>query len=171
MSNLQYDLSTLLQETAPVDTLTYHPVERRYRNVQIILTTFLYLLLAAGALFLLLLENPLWCVLTEATILIAMTFNLSILLKAWKFKGYALRQQDISWRSGVIFPSVTTIPYSRLQQVSVKQNPISRLFNLYSVEAVNGAQAFASLTIHGLNQEDASKINDFLLSRLRNEPD
>ncbi|MDE6717248.1 MAG: PH domain-containing protein [Muribaculaceae bacterium] len=171
MSNLQCDLSTLLQETTPVDTLTYHPVERRYRNVQIILTTILYLLVAAAALFLLLLENPVWCCFTEAAILIATTFNLFILLKAWKYKGYALRQQDISWRSGVIFPSVTTIPYRRLQQVSVKQNPVSRLFHLYSVEAVNGAQAYASLTIHGLNQETASQINDFLLSRLRNEPD
>lgn len=169
MSNLQYDIDKQIQDTTPVDELNFHPVESRYRNVQMILTSIGYLLLCAAALFLLLIDNPLWCIIAESIIVVAFAVNLFILRKAWIFKGYALREYDISYRSGVVFPSVTTIPFSRLQQVSVKQNPVSRYFRLYSVEVVNGAQALASITINGLTEENASKIKDTLLNKLRNE--
>lgn len=171
MSDVQNDLNEAIRESVPVDALTYHPVERRYRNVQMILTALLYLFIGACALFLLLLENPLWCIIAEGALAVTLGINLFILRKAWERKGYALREQDISYRSGVVFPSVTTIPYSRIQQVSVRQNPVSKMFGLYSVEVANGAQALASITIHGLNKEDASMINETLLNMLRDETD
>lgn len=171
MSNQQCDIDRVTQETTPIDKLHFQPVESRYRNVQMILTSLGYLLLGLAALFLLVIDNPLWCIVAESLIAVSMAVNLFILRKAWLFKGYALREQDICYRSGVLFPSVTTIPYNRLQQVSVKQNPVSKIFKLYSVEVVNGAQAMAALTVHGLNEENANNIKSILINKLRNEPD
>ena len=98
-----------------------------------------------------------------------MVVNLIIANKAWKFKGYALRDNDITYRSGLVFAKTTTIPYNRLQQVSVKQNPVSKLFSMYSVEVFNGAQGMASLTIPGLTEERANQIKDILIQKLRND--
>ena len=58
-----------------------------------------------------------------------------------------------------------------MQQVSLKQNPISKYLHLYSVEVVNGAQALASLTIPGLTEERANLIKSTVIDKLRYEQD
>lgn len=170
MANRQI-LEYIGEDTDPVEELVYERIDRRYRMVQIVLTVIGNLFLAGMALMLLLMENCIWCVLAECIVAAAMVVNLIIVRKAWMFKGYALRQRDISFRSGVIFPSVTTIPFSRMQQVSVKQNPVSRFFGLCSVELVNGAQAMAALSIPGLTEERANQIKNIVIDRMRYDHD
>ena len=170
-SNNQINLTDITNNVDPVDDLHYEPIDRRYRKVQIALTALLWLLFAGLALFLLLLDNSVWCLITECVIIIALSLNLIIVNKAWRYKGFALRQNDLSYRSGIIFPTVTTIPYSRIQQVSVKQNPVSKFMNLYAVEAVNGAQALSSLTIPGLKKSVASQIKSILIDKMKDEHD
>ncbi|MDE5790843.1 MAG: PH domain-containing protein [Muribaculaceae bacterium] len=150
----------------PVDDLDYIPVGRRYRSVQMVLTASLYAMFAMLALFLLLLDDKIWFVIGEGIILVAFSVNMIIVRKAWMFKGYALRENDISYRSGIVFPTVTTMPYSRLQQVSVKQNPVARIFKLYSVVVVNGAQAIYSMSIPGLTKERAEQIKSMMIERM-----
>ena len=83
--------------------------------------------------------------------------------------GFALREHDITWRSGIIFPSVTTIPFCKIQQVSIRQNPVSRLFGLYSVHIVNGAQMMADTVIPGLAREKADEVKELLIERAKYE--
>lgn len=171
MTNTQFYLNEIKNVIDTVEDLQYEPIDRKYQTVQIVLTLSGYLVLAASALLFLLLDNCLWFFLAEGIILIAMSINFIIVRKAWIFKGFALREYDISYRSGIIFPIITTIPYNRMQQVSVKQNPVSKFFNLYSVEVVNGAQAMSSLTIPGLTEERANQIKNIVIDRLRHEQD
>lgn len=168
MSNNQLNLECLIKEEIdPVENMHYESIDNRYRSVQMVLTAVGYLSLAGLALMLLLLDNSLWCIIAEGIIAITLIINMIIIRKAWIFKGYALRKYDISYRSGIIFPTITTIPYDRMQQVSIKQNPISKYFNLYSIEVVNGAQAMASMTIPGLTEERANQIKNIVINRLR----
>ena len=175
MSNHQFNLDDindrLPEEIDPVEELRYEGIDRRYRIVQLILTALSYLGIAAVALLLLLIEDIIWFILAEGVILLAMVVNLLIVQRAWRFKGYALREYDISYRTGLIFPTITTIPFNRMQQVSLKQNPISKYLHLYSVEVVNGAQALASLTIPGLTEERANRIKSTVIDKLRYEQD
>ncbi len=161
----------ILEDITPIEDLHYDGVNPRYRSVQIILTALLYVLFAALALLLMFLDDILWFILAEGVIVVAMAVNLVIVSKAWTFKGYSLRENDITYRSGVVFPTITTIPFSKMQQVSVKQNPISKIFNLYSVEVVNGAQTIASLNIPGLTNERANQIKSIVISKLKDEQD
>lgn len=169
MANAQIRIEDIMQEIQPVDELEFEPVDHRYRSVQLILTGMGYILAAAFALLLLLIEDCIWCIMAECMIGAAMVVNLIIANKAWKFKGYALRDNDITYRSGLLFAKTTTIPYNRLQQVSVKQNPVSKLFSMYSVEVVNGAQGMASLTIPGLTEKRATQIKDIVIQKLKND--
>lgn len=153
-------------EIQPVEDLDYTPVDVRYRAVQIVLTACLYAMFAMLTLFLLLLEDKIWFVIGECIVLVAFSVNMIIVRKAWMFKGYALRENDISYRSGIVFPTVTTMPYNRLQQVSVKQNPVGRFFKLYSVVVVNGAQAIYSMSIPGLTKERAEQIKSMMIERM-----
>ena len=168
-SNHQIYLEEINERIDQVEHLHYQPVEPLYRNVQMILTAITYFILAGLALLLLLLDNPVWCLIAEGIIIASLAANLFILRKAWIFKGYALREYDLSYRSGIIFPTITTIPFNRMQQVGTKQNPISKIFKLYSVEVVNGAQLEAAISIPGLTEEKANQIKNIIIEKMRDE--
>ena len=105
----------------------------------------------------------------EAVLLAAGLVNLSILPKAYAYKGYAVREHDITYRSGIVFPKAVTIPFCKIQQVSIRQNPVSRMFGLYAVDIVNGAQMLAETVIPGLTREKAEEIKSLLIERTGNE--
>lgn len=167
MSNHQIDADTIDR----IDELRYEPVSPKYKSVQNASAAIVYALLAAVALLLLLADTPWWCIVAEALIVVSFIINLAILRKAYRFKGYALREHDITYRSGVIFPKITTVPFSRIQQVGISQNPVSKFFGLCAVDVVNGAQGLSSLVIHGLTQEKADRIRCVITQRLNNDYD
>ena len=150
----------------PVTELRFEPLAKKYKLAHCVGTTLIYILLMLLALLLLLTDYPWHIKIIEGTTAVVFIINIIILSKAYSHKGYAFREHDVSYQSGVVFHKVTTIPYSKIQQVSIKQNPISRLFGLYSVDIVNGAQALSSLNIPGLTQEKASHIKDLITKKI-----
>ena len=130
MSNQQIHLENITE----VDQLNYEPLEPKYIKVQFIVTLLTYLILSGLSFFILLADKFTYrielLVLVECLILLGATINLWMLPKAFAYKGFALREHDITYRSGIFFPSVVTIPFCKIQQVSIQQNPISRLLGL-----------------------------------------
>ena len=135
--------------------------------------TLVYLGLMAVSLFLLCAEGFAYryaaTIIVECGLLVASVVNLLILPKAYNYKGFVIREHDITFRSGIIFPSVITVPFCKIQQVSVCQNPVTRLFGLYSVDLVNGAQLLATIRIPGLTEERADKVKALVIESIKNE--
>ena len=154
-----------------IDEFHYEPVSPRFRSVQIVSAVIAYSLLAVLALLLLFVDTYWWCVVAEIGITVSFIINLTILREAYKFKGYALREHDITYRGGVVFPKITTVPFTKIQQVSIKQNPVSKYFGLCSIEIVNGAQDLSSLAIQGLTKEKADAVKNVITQRLNNNHD
>lgn len=167
MSNRQIELETIDR----IDKLIFTPVCPKYRSVQMAYATITYVLLGAIALFLLLLDSPWWCIAAEIVITVSYIINLAILRKAYRFKGYALREHDITYRSGVIFPKTTTVPFSKIQQVSISRNPVNKYFGLCSIDIVNGAQNLSALAINGLTTDQADAIKNLITQRLNSVHD
>ena len=165
--NKQIDLTGV----TAVDDLEFLQLDPKYRKAHIVGAALVYAGIMAAALLLLLTDRVWICVAAEGAVLIAAAVNLSFLPKAYGYKGYALRERDISYRSGILFPKTTTIPFDRVQQVSVRQNPVSRYFGLCALEIVNGAQLMASTTIPGLTDETANSIKNLVSEKLRNGHD
>lgn len=105
----------------------------------------------------------------EGGLLLALVINILFLPKAYAYKGFAIREHDITYRSGIIFPSVITVPFCKIQQVGVRQTPIARIFGLYAVDIVNGAQLLAKVTIPGLKEKRANEIKALILERIGHE--
>lgn len=82
-------------------------------------------------------------------------------------RGYAVREHDISHRSGVFFVKTETIPLDRVQQVSLSQSPIARLLDFYTVEV--DAAGGASCRIRGLEASEAEALRDHILSQIRHD--
>ena len=167
MSNRQINSET----TDCIDELHYEPVSPKFRSVQYITATITYAVSAALALLLLLADTPRWCIAVESVIIVSFIVNLIILRNAYRFKGYALREHDITYRSGVIFPITTTVSFSKIQQISVSQNPVPKSFGLCAINIVNGAQGLSSLTINGLTREKAEGIKNVITRRINNAHD
>lgn len=100
----------------------------------------------------------------------------TISLFLWK-KNYAFNftPENIYYREGVISISEKHMPYSSIQDVTVKQGVIERFFGLAKVVIENAAQqqmvigrrgqqvvGFAGVILQGLSLADANKITDVL---------
>lgn len=156
-----------------IDDLCYFPLERKYQKVQLIKTICVYLVMMGLSLFLLLADDfsrrYLVTACLEGGLLLALVINILFLPKAYAYKGFAIREHDITYRSGIIFPSVITVPFCKIQQVGVRQTPIARIFGLYAVDIVNGAQLLAKVTIPGLKEKRANEIKALILERIGHE--
>ena len=161
MTNRQLDMENIDR----VDNLVYTPLEKRYLKARIAGTVLAYAGLMVLPLFILLAED----LKGRGTIIACAESLLALAALICAFMGFALREHDITWRTGIIFPSVTTIPFCKIQQVSIRQNPVSRLFGLYSVHIVNGAQMMADTVIPGLAREKADEVKELLIERAKYE--
>lgn len=158
MTNRQVSLSGVDR----VGELSFTPLEKTYLRALLIETILAYLALMALTPLLLLWEEFSYriqvTIAAECVWVAALAVNLFLLPKTVAYKGFAIREHDITYRSGILFPKVTTIPFRKIQQVSVRQNPITRLFGLYAVDIVNGAQLLSAISVPGLTARTAEEI-------------
>jgi membrane protein YdbS with pleckstrin-like domain len=74
---------------------------------------------------------------------------------------YALREQDLWIRQGVLWVTVSVIPFARLQFVDTRQGPLDRLFRLSSL-VVHTAALGTSGRLPGLDVEEAERLRERL---------
>ncbi len=76
--------------------------------------------------------------------------------------AYQLREHDVSLRSGVIRHRVETIPFSRIQHVSVGRGVIERWLGLATLKA---SSAGPDILVPGLSVADADRIKQVVAER------
>ncbi len=74
---------------------------------------------------------------------------------------YALRADDLEIRRGVVWTTVSVIPYARLQFVDTKQGPLDRLFGLAAL-VVHTAAPGTSGSLPGLDARTAEGLRERL---------
>jgi hypothetical protein len=75
-------------------------------------------------------------------------------------KGFALREHDVIFKSGVISETTTIVTNNRVQHVALHQGMLSRYFGLASIELFTAGGSTSDLKIKGLLLEDAKKIKE-----------
>ena len=76
--------------------------------------------------------------------------------------AYQLREHDLSLRSGVIRHRVETIPFSRIQHVSVGRGVIERSLGLATLQV---SSAGPDISVPGLSLADAERIKHTVAER------
>jgi len=84
----------------------------------------------------------------------------------FRIKGYALRQHDLMYRTGLLFRTLTVVPFSRIQHSEVQQGVIERQFGLASLAVFTAGGSQSDLMIPGLKQEQAEQIRELLSVKL-----
>jgi len=80
-----------------------------------------------------------------------------------KQKFYALREQDLSYMSGLIFKKTVTQPILRIQHIELKQGPIDRKLKLANIQAFSAGGATHTFEIPGLEIKKAEALRQFVL--------
>ncbi|MBT8090456.1 MAG: PH domain-containing protein [Gammaproteobacteria bacterium] len=80
-------------------------------------------------------------------------------------RGYVLREKDILFRRGVIWQSVTAIPFNRIQHVETSSTPIERKFGLAALQLFTAGGSGGDLRIDGLGEDAAESLRVFILDK------
>ena len=91
-----------------------------------------------------------------------LAFILFVEIKGFSIKGYSIREKDISYKSGLIFFSMTSIPFNRIQHCEVGQGPLGRAFDLAAVKVYTAGGSSSDIIIRGLQEERAQKLRDYI---------
>lgn len=80
----------------------------------------------------------------------------------FRIKGYAVRQHDLMYRRGLLFRSLTVVPFNRIQHSEIQQGVIERQFGLARLSVFTAGGSQSDLSIPGLSWEEAERIRNFL---------
>ena len=84
-------------------------------------------------------------------------------------KGFAFREHDVLYRSGVIASYTIVIPYNRVQHVALHEGFISRSLGLAKVEIFTAGGSSSDLEIPGIEKEQAENIKQLLMGKIQKQ--
>lgn len=79
-------------------------------------------------------------------------------------RGYAVRERDITYRTGWLSRTTTTIPFGQIQHSELVQGPIGRLFNLKHLKLFT-AGGGGNLRIAGVDEAEAEVLRGIIDAR------
>jgi len=85
---------------------------------------------------------------------------------SFKRRGFALREKDILYKSGVLAEKTTIIPLNRIQHVALNEGVFSRMFGLGTLQIYTASGSSGEIHIAGIKIEQAKVIRESLVQRL-----
>ena len=156
-----------LDELPRVAELDWQALDPGYRSRLIVerLITIGFLLAGAVIVTVLAPVPPSAPALLFAGIGIAAVVMLALPFIALPRMGYVIRDKDLVYRSGVIWRSVTAVPFNRVQHVETSSTPLDRRFDLASLKVFTAGGASGDLKIDGLGAERAEQLRALVLEK------
>ncbi len=84
---------------------------------------------------------------------------------AWTRLTYTVGESDIRVESGLFSRNARSVPYERIQDVSVTQGPLARIFGLVALTFETGAGAGEDLSLSYLSAEEGARLRDAVQDR------
>lgn len=143
-------------------------VSKKYWNIVVLNLLIFLLFLAAGVLVLLYFyasARPYIYIIAGGYITLAIILFLLYKTDIGR-RGYALREKDILYRSGIIAISTTIIPFSRIQHIALDEGLFSRMYQLGQLRIFTAGGSSGSLHIPGIGIEEARQIKEILMKQI-----
>lgn len=93
-------------------------------------------------------------------------YVLFVNIRGFHYKGYALRDYDVLFKSGFILRKKTAIPYNRVQHIVLHEGVLSRYLGLSSITFFTAGGGQGELRIPGIEREVASSIKEFVVGKI-----
>ena len=88
---------------------------------------------------------------------------------SFKKRGFAFREHDVIYRSGILATNTMIIPYNRVQHVALHEGFISRYFDLAKVEIFTAGGDSSDVSIPGIKKEQAEDIKQLLMGKIQKQ--
>jgi membrane protein YdbS with pleckstrin-like domain len=157
------DTSGLSALFDPPDT-EWHPVSPRLARVRVLITAVCAAPFVVASVIVAIATRTPW-VYAFAAGAIAIGLWIGILaVRRVRSTGYAERGEDFLVRKGIMFRSVSVVPYGRMQYVDVTVGPLAAIFHISTLTMNTAAQGL-DVTIPGLPPEEAARLRDELATK------
>ncbi|MEE4294662.1 MAG: PH domain-containing protein [Xanthomonadales bacterium] len=80
-----------------------------------------------------------------------------------KARGWALREHDVAYRSGLVWRKTIILPFTRVQHAEVTSGPLQRRFGLATLKFYTAGGSSVDLKITGLEAPQARALRDHIL--------
>ena len=158
-----------LEQLPQIETVPFESLAPAYPKVSHIGNTIFFSILAIILILVFIFteirEQPVLPWALPSAWLFWLAFATWLVNKTYQIQGYAIREKDIIYRSGVFFRRTTVIPFNRVQHCEVKQGPIERLFNMRTLEVYTAGGQSSDLSIPGLSGDLAEQLKEFIIKR------
>ena len=146
------------------DGVTWTPVSPRLAAARRTTNTLVLAVLAlVAAVPSIVLGRPVMLVLPGVVLVLAVWLWI-LVGRQVRSKAYAEREDDLLYRSGVMWRRIVVVPYGRMQYIDVEAGPIDRAFGIAKVQ-LHTASASSDAAIPGLVPAEAARLRDRLASR------
>lgn len=105
-----------------------------------------------------------WVWVAPAVLVAVLVWLLWLIPRQVRAMGYAEAEDDLLIRKGILFRSLTVVPYGRMQFVDVNAGPLDRRCGVAEVQ-LHTASAQTDAKISGLPPAEASRLRDRLTAR------
>lgn len=168
----EFTNDTLDIESFPrYEEVPLNPVSKKYWNIVLINIIIFLLILAAGLAAILYFVNgsrPYIYVICGGYlafgILLVFLYRTDI-----GRRGFAVREKDILYKSGIIAISTTIIPFSRIQHITLEEGLFSRMYQLGQLRIFTAGGSSGSLHIPGIEIKQARQIKELLMKQITEE--
>ncbi|MEM1412654.1 MAG: PH domain-containing protein [Pseudomonadota bacterium] len=89
----------------------------------------------------------------------------ALALVRYRHKGYALREYDVAFRTGLFWRKTTILPFDRVQHAEVTQGPLQRRFGVSTLKFFTAGGTSVDLKIDGLLADEAERLRAVVLAR------
>ncbi len=150
------------------DNVRWKELDPAYKRLRQIQSALALMLVALPLMFITIAADiP---VVPAAVVWSAWTIVLAILLTwptiALPKRGYVIRDKDMLFRKGVIWRSVTAVPFNRIQHVETSNTPLDRKFDLATLQLFTAGGSSGDLKIDGLSASVAEQLRIFILAKV-----
>ena len=147
----------------------FKSINKRYFKVIVIQTTLIFTVLFIAIIFMNYKDLFEWSEYSVwLYVMLSFIFMVILFLKIIGFKKrkYAVREKDISYKKGVFFRSLTTVPFNRIQHIEIDQGPVARYFGLVALSVFTAGDSSDDLKVSGLLKKDAVQIKEFISTKI-----
>jgi len=160
----------LPDQLAPIEIQEFVGLENKFKFLKH-LNSVIVLVIALSGFFIfayVLSDNTPFKVLigVPSIFVVLLVWRSALIILGFLKKGYLLREQDVSYRCGLLFYKLTTIPFNRIQHVEVSQSMIEKGIGLSRIKIFTAGGSVSDLSIPGLLPDKAHQIESFLLSNV-----
>lgn len=83
-------------------------------------------------------------------------------------RGFAFRDHDVLYRSGLIATNITIIPYNRIQHVVLHEGLFSRMFGLAEIKVFTAGMG-SDIEVPGIRKDEAQAIKQLLTGKIQKQ--